>query len=159
MSLVFRPVRPADRAFLLRLYTEVRDDLAALPLPEAGRRQMIEMQFLAQDRAYAQTWPGASHDIVVAEGRDVGQLRLNRGTEALHSVDLSLLAAARGQGIGTRILHGMQAEAAQRGLPVRLSVMRGNPAADLYRRTGFVQTGDMGTHLVMEWRPQGCAPS
>ncbi|WP_323769533.1 GNAT family N-acetyltransferase [Antarctobacter sp.] len=153
MDLILRPVRAADRAFLLHLFTEARPDLAALPLPEGARQQMIDLQFDAQSRGYAQAFPRASHDIVHLDGRDVGQLRLDRGAEALHLVDLSVLSDVRGQGLGARLLRGIQQEATTANQPVRLSVQHGNPAAGLYRRMGFVATGDTGVHLTMEWCP------
>lgn len=153
MGCGLRPVRADDRAFLLRLYTQVREDLAALPLPGAARQQLIAQQFDAQAAGYAADWPGHDHDIVTLDGAPVGQLRLHRGATRLHGVDVSLLASARGQGIGTWILQGMQAEARARGVPLRLSVAQGNPAARrLYLRMGFVPVEDLGTHLAMDWR-------
>lgn len=159
MSLILRPVRATDRAFLLHLFIQVRPDLAALPLPAEARQHMIDMQFNAQDRGYADGFPFASHDIVVARGQDVGQIRVDRGAEAIHLIDVSLLAAAQGQGLGSSILRDLQTEAAAEGLPVRLSVQHGNRAADLYRRMGFTVTDDSGVHLAMEWRAAGSAPS
>ena len=159
-ALTRRPVRAADRDFLLRLYTETRADLALLPLPEPALRQMVQMQFDAQAQGYAHRWPDADHEIIVLDGQDVGQLRLDRGPEALFCVDLSLLAARRGQGTGTRILQDMQAEAAARGQPVRFSVEQTNSGARaLYERMGFAIDGDLVTHLTMVWHPaQGAAP-
>jgi phosphoribosyl 1,2-cyclic phosphodiesterase len=42
------------------------------------------------------------------------------------------------------------AEARTAGLPVRLRVFRVNPAQRLYRRLGFVVTGETETHVQME---------
>ncbi|SNS85409.1 GNAT family N-acetyltransferase [Antarctobacter heliothermus] len=159
MSLILRPVRAADRAFLLQLFIQVRPDLAALPLPVEARQHMIDMQFDAQDRGYADGFPHASHDIVVAGGQDVGQMRVDRGAKAIHLIDVSVLVAAQGRGLGTSLLHQLRDEATRAGLPIRLSVQHGNRAVDLYRRSGFMVTGDSGVHLVMEWRPAGLAPS
>lgn len=159
MAPVLRPVHATDRAFLLQLYVQARPDLAALPLPETARQHMIAMQFEAQSRGYDHGYPGARHDIVVVEGQDVGQMRVDQTAKALHLVDLSLLAAAQGQGLGTCLLGQLQAKATGAGLPLRLSVQHGNRAAELYRRTGFTVIGDSGVHLAMEWRPADPAPS
>lgn len=156
---VLRPVRDADRAFLLRLYTGGRGDLAALPLPEPARRQMIEMQFEAQAQGYARQFPRASHDIVVLDGCALGQIRVDRSGAVVQAIDLSLLPEARGQGIGTRLLTGLQEEASVTGRVLRLSVLHGNPAERLYRRLGFTARGDTGTHLEMQWCAGRTTPS
>ncbi len=36
-----------------------------------------------------------------------------------------------------------------RRLPVRLQVIKGNPARNLYERLGFTVTGETDTHLLM----------
>ena len=54
--------------------------------------------------------------------------------------------AARGRGVGDRLIHGIEQWAGQEQAKVlRLSVMRGNePAERLYRRCGFTVTGVPG---------------
>lgn len=121
-------------------------------MPEPARRQLVLMQFEAQAAGYAAEWPGHAHDIVTLAGAPVGQQRVHRGAEALHLIDISLGAASRGRGLGTALLRALQDEAAARGLPLRLAVMQGNPAARLYARLGFVPVGDRGLHTEMEWR-------
>ena len=56
-------------------------------------------------------------------------------------------AEARGRGIGTLLLHAIQAEAQQRGMTaVRLDVIDTNPKARaLYEREGFMATGTEST--------------
>jgi hypothetical protein len=55
------------------------------------------------------------------------------------------------RGIGTTLLHGLQAEAAAAGQPLRIHVERFNPALRLYERLGFRQIDDRGVYLFMEW--------
>lgn len=153
-----RPVRDADRAFLLQLYAETRADLAALPLPDPALRQMLEMQFDAQAQAHAQGFPGHTWEILMLAGAEVGQIRVARPLHEIRAIDLSLLETARGQGSGSHVLRALQAEAEAAGLPLRLSVEHGNPRARaLYERLGFLPEGDRGTHLAMVWSPPGGA--
>ncbi len=67
-------------------------------------------------------------------------------------IDISLLPAARGGGIGTDILERIQAEAQASGKIVSLHVEKHNPARSLYRRLGFQVTRDKGVYDLMEWR-------
>ncbi len=65
---------------------------------------------------------------------------------------VALVPEARGSGLGTRLLRALQAEAAEKGLPLRLKVVLTNPARRLYQRLGFVGLGDDGVYEQMEWR-------
>ena len=58
--------------------------------------------------------------------------------DALHIAELRLLPALQGRGIGTTVVNGVVARAAERSLPVELSVVPANPRArQLYERLGF----------------------
>ncbi|WP_305968675.1 MULTISPECIES: GNAT family N-acetyltransferase [unclassified Mameliella] len=147
-----RPVREADRAFLISLYRETRDDLAALPLPPAALTQMLVMQFDAQAQSYERGFPGHHWDIILHRDTPVGQIRVLRGTDEFVAIDLSLLAASRGRGIGSHLLRNLQQEARTAGLPLKLSVEHRNTRARaLYDRLGFVAVKDLGAHLAMCW--------
>ena len=52
----------------------------------------------------------------------------------------------------------IQQRARQSSTKVTLKVLRINPAQHLYRRLGFVQSGEDQTHLHMQWSPH-VAPS
>ena len=78
---------------------------------------------------------------------------MDRRPDALLIVDIALLPAHRGAGIGTDILRGLLAEAAASGRPVRIHVERTNPALRLYRRLGFVPIADHGVYHLMECPP------
>lgn len=56
----------------------------------------------------------------------------------------------QGRGLGTELLRRVLARADARRLPVRLQVLKGNPARRLYRRLGFVDAAETETHHVME---------
>jgi ribosomal protein S18 acetylase RimI-like enzyme len=90
----------------------------------------------------------------------VGRLYLHRGEREHRIIDIALLPPFRGQGIGTRLLDGVLAGAQAAGVPVRLHVEAGNPAAALYRRLGFVEVpapeDETGFEIYheMEWLPR-----
>lgn len=56
--------------------------------------------------------------------------------------DVYLVPAVRGQGLGTRVMHALMAEARRLGCrAIHLEVLPDNPAAALYRRLGFDDRG------------------
>lgn len=152
-----RPVTPADDAFLFELYASTRPDIASLGLPAAQRDMLLRVQWMAQRHGYQSRYPHGEHQLVLVEGSLAGRLWVAREPEELRLVDVSLLPAHRGTGVGTELLRALQQEAAAAGKPLRLSVARDNPAQRLYARLGFtlVAGGDAGTepYLALEWRP------
>lgn len=73
--------------------------------------------------------------------------------DGLHIVNLELSPWLQGEGIGTAILLEAERQAAARAMPVKLQVLKFNPARRLYERLGFYSTGETESHTLMEWRP------
>ena len=148
-----RPVMPTDQDFVLELYTGTRADLAELGCDPAMREQLIRMQSEAQQTHYRAHYPRAQVSLIVdSDGTRIGRLYVDRGPHEIRLVDISLLPAYRRRGIGQLLLRALMAEGEQATLPVRLSVLSGNPAIHLYQRLGFAADGMMGAHYSMAWR-------
>lgn len=137
-----RPASAEDRPFLERLLREVRwDEFAPTGWPDAAKAAFLASQFDFQQRHYVNAFPDAEHAIVETAGAPVGQIMVDRATSGLHLVDISLLEAWRGRGIGGALVGMLQEEVrASAGEYVTLSVDRTNPnALRLYLRLGFVE--------------------
>jgi ribosomal protein S18 acetylase RimI-like enzyme len=65
-----------------------------------------------------------------------------------------LLPRFHRRGIGSRLMRRMLATADAEGLPVRLQVIKINPAKALYERHGFRVHGETATHFLMERVPR-----
>jgi ribosomal protein S18 acetylase RimI-like enzyme len=152
-----RPVSPADDAFLFELYASTRSDIASLGLPGAQREMLLRIQWMAQRGSYQARYPRGEHQVVLVAGIPVGRLWVAREPEELRLVDVSLLPAHRGAGLGTKLLRALQREATETGKPLRLSVTRDNPARRLYERLGFTPGAGAESgaelYLALEWRP------
>jgi ribosomal protein S18 acetylase RimI-like enzyme len=147
-----------DDTFLFELYASTREDIAALGLGETRRESLMRVQWMAQRNGYRMRFPNAEHQLVLVDGRQVGRLWVAREPGELRLVDLSLLPAHRGAGVGTALLRSLQEEASLAGKPLRLSVARDNPARRLYERLGFTPTAGAvanttGPYLTLEWIP------
>jgi ribosomal protein S18 acetylase RimI-like enzyme len=87
--------------------------------------------------------------VVVVAGNAVGLLRLDRRKDELFLASVELAPEAQRRGLGAEIVRSVLEEAAQRGVPVRLQVLRHNPARRLYERLGFHVVGETATHIEM----------
>jgi ribosomal protein S18 acetylase RimI-like enzyme len=110
------------------------------------------MQFEAQDTTYRRNNPAGSFDVIEAGGRPAGRLIVDRRPTDIRIVDISLLPAFRGAGIGGRLLAELIAEAAGSGRTLSIHVEVHNRAAELYARMGFAVVAEHGVYRRMEWR-------
>ena len=155
-----RPVTASDDAFLFELYASTRaEEMAAWGWSAAQQEPFLRMQWLAQKRGYEARYPSVGHCILEHEGRAVGRLWVVRGEHELLLVDVTLLPACRGTGLGTSVLRALQEEAAAAGKPLRLHVLRNNPALRLYTRLGFMPMAEAGQgtpelYVALEWSPR-----
>lgn len=155
-TLRLRPIRPADREFLARLYASTRsEELGPVPWPEAQKRAFLQSQFEAQHAHYTQHFPDASFDVIEIEGQPAGRLYVDRREDEIRLIDIALLPEHRGGGLGTSLLHDLLAEATAAKLPVTLHVEHANPAVRLYRRLGFDAdpAPETGVYQLMRWQP------
>ena len=149
-----RDAGPADRPFLLALYASTRsDELAQTGWSPETREVFVQMQYQAQQADYLRRHPGSVCHIIESDNRPVGRLWVARAVDGLHVLDIALIPALRGCGIGTACLRSVLDEAREAQLDVRLSVLVGNPARRLYERLGFVARGEAGLHQAMSWTP------
>lgn len=153
MTIELRPEMPTDEAFLKHLFAQTRsEELQALSGNPQAAELFLRLQFEAQNRSYTAQYPKADRSLVLVQDKPAGRLFVDRGGDAIVLVDIALLQAHRGRGIGTELVRGLLEEGRQAQRPVRLTVYRTNPAARLYARLGFVRTGGSEMYHVMESR-------
>ncbi|WBL82430.1 GNAT family N-acetyltransferase [Bradyrhizobium xenonodulans] len=152
-DLRLRPTNAGDEPFTRQLFREVRgEQFIAAGLSGPILEQIIEQQFRSQTAGYAAQFPGAISFIVTRNDAAIGRLLLDCASERWHIIDVALLPAACGRGIGTRIIEALEAGAGQRGVgALTLMVLATNGAARrFYLRQGFAEVGQAGaSHIAM----------
>jgi ribosomal protein S18 acetylase RimI-like enzyme len=88
--------------------------------------------------------------LIVASGDSAGWLRIESNADHLRLDYLALAPEYQRRGIGGTIVGDLLRSATQRGLPVRLNVLRVNPAKALYERLGFREVGGDEHRFFME---------
>jgi GNAT superfamily N-acetyltransferase len=86
-------------------------------------------------------------------------LYVHRSEAEIRILDIALLPRHTGQGIGTTLLRGLQAEAESTHSVLVLHVEQFNPARQLYLRLGFVPVAEQGVHIRMQWVARAGEPS
>jgi GNAT superfamily N-acetyltransferase len=82
--------------------------------------------------------------IIQANGVDIGMLKVEERFDCMYLGDIQIQQSYRNKGIGTSLIESVIQLAVIAKKPVRLRVLRGNPAKRLYLRLGFqvVETFD-----------------
>ena len=149
-----RAATPQDQELLYQVYASTREEeIAPLNWTQEQKTAFLRMQFDAQRRHYLAHYADAEYQIILRDGMPVGRLYVHRGTRDLRIMDIALLPAHRGIGIGGAILAELLSEGAATQRTVSIHVERFNPAMRLYRRLGFVEVEEQGIYLLMECRP------
>jgi ribosomal protein S18 acetylase RimI-like enzyme len=148
--ITLRPAGPDDAPFFAALYASTREEeLAPTPFTREQKDAFLAQQFAAQSAHYARVNAGAAFDVVLVAGERAGRLIVDERPDEVAIVDISLLPAFRGRGIGTRLLTPILERAAAAGRAVAIHVERFNPALALYQRLGFRAVGDDGVYYKM----------
>lgn len=153
-SITCRPVGPDDHAFLLEVYGSTRvEEMALVPWSADQQQAFIKMQFAGQQEHYQNTFPAASHEVILLSGRPVGRLYVARMEDEIRIVDITLMPAERNAGIGTFLLKRLLDEAASAGKVVRIYVEEFNPSLRLFERLNFKPVEQQGFHVLLGWFP------
>jgi len=150
--IVLRPITPGDDSFLAGLYASTRaEELSVTNWSDEEKAVFCRRQFDAQSAHYVENYPGASLQVIERAGELIGRLYVARWEREIRIMDIALLPARRGTGIGTQLLRELQDEARAAGKTLSIHVERFNPALRLYERLGFQMAEDKGVYLLMSW--------
>jgi ribosomal protein S18 acetylase RimI-like enzyme len=151
-GLTFRPITDGDLPFIARVYASTRsEELAATDWSDEQKATFLEQQFQAQHAHYQRYYPQADWLVTMREGEDIGRLYIERWPSQHRIIDITLLPAHRGRGLGVALLRDLQDEAAAAGKAVSIHVEKFNPAMRLYRHLGFTTAEDKGVYDLMRW--------
>ena len=155
-----RDAEPADRAFLVALYASTRaQELAQFGWTAETERVFVQMQYDAQYADYVGRHPDSRCQIIELHHCPIGRLWVAADARSLTLLDISVIPALQGRGIGTDCLRRVLRQARETRLDVELQVVVDNPARRLYERLGFRAIGEAGVRQAMRWRPPPAARS
>lgn len=149
-DLGLRAATDADMDFLRGVFLSTRmQEFMSAGLPVEQTESLLASQFLMQHDYYRRHYPHGRFDIIVQGGKSIGRLYHDWTGDIAQLIDIALLPAYRGVGIGTRLMRALVVEAARKHMPMQLYVEFNNPVRSLYRTLGFVPTGENGIYELM----------
>lgn len=91
--------------------------------------------------------------LIIHQEEKIGLLKCRETEAAVEIMQFQILPIHQGKGIGRRVLDQVKAEGRAAQKPVILSVLKANPAQQLYLQNGFVQVGEDDLEYHFKWRP------
>jgi ribosomal protein S18 acetylase RimI-like enzyme len=150
-KLFLRPSVQDDQEFLFQLFASTRaQEFAALGWDRVQLEALLRMQWSTQQRWYETAYAPSQQQIVMYGEAPIGRMIVQHVGAAKTLVDISLMPEHRGRGIGSRLLGDLIDQCSQEKVCLRLQVLKTNPAARLYRRLGFVISGEDEMYFQME---------
>jgi ribosomal protein S18 acetylase RimI-like enzyme len=139
-SYELRPATEADREFFFATR-------------RAGFRALVDWDDDVERAKADREFDELPVQIVLVGGEAVGYLAVLDEHDHLFLDEVVLVERAQGRGLGTELVRALLGDAAERDVPVRLSVLVNNPARRLYERLGFRVTSVEHPRVRMEWLP------
>jgi ribosomal protein S18 acetylase RimI-like enzyme len=144
MDYRLRTTTPDDDPWQLAIYASTRaDELALTGWPRAQCEAFVLQQHQAQQQHYRRHFPRSVCRLILVGDSVAGRLWVDARPDRLHVLDIALLAAHRGRGLGTLCLQDLARDAHRNGRAVGIQVEIHNPARRLYERLGFVPDGEL----------------
>ena len=88
--------------------------------------------------------------IIQADSIDIGMLKVEEREDCIYICDIQIDSGYRGKGIGTKLVKTVIQSGNLASKPIRLRVLKGNPAKELYLRLGFKEIQILANCYVME---------
>ena len=156
VDITLRTATPEDNPFYLRVYSSTRaDEMALVDWNAAQKEAFLKMQFEAQRQFYLANYPEAIYYVIERAGQPVGRMIVDRSDKTIRLMDIALLPEHRNAGIGSGLIKELLEEADHANRPVLLHVETFNPAMKLYKRLGFVKSGELSFYHEMTRQPRG----
>jgi len=155
-GLGLRFAAPTDEDFLLDLFIEARPWLGWAEGNKDFIRDLYESQYKIMRAGQENRYPEHLDMIIQRTGQDVGRLVIDLGHADWRVSEIQILTAARGKGIASDLLRGLQMAAGKSMLPITLSTpMFWFGARSLYERLDFKVVSIDPPHLHLAWFPPG----
>ncbi len=144
MQIVLRPGVTRDREYVWWLHCETM-------------RQYVDETWgwdqTWQRRRFDETFDPLSYLIIEKDGESIGRISVRRPGDEIFLAGIEIAPEQQNQGIASQLIGELLHESDQLRLPIKLQVLKVNPARRLYERLGFVYTGETPTHYLMARQP------
>lgn len=132
-----------DAEFALRVERETMRDYTIAAFGNWAEEAVRERSFGHVERGRTA--------VVEADGVPIGVLRVERGADGIDLKQLFILPSHQRRGIGEALTRDLMRESQVGGVPLKLRVLKVNPARRFYERLGFSAVGEGREHVYLRY--------
>ena len=101
------------------------------------RPRYVELNLAWDSTKFREYFNPQTTKIIQSDDIEIGMIRVEERADCIYLADIQIQHEYRNRGIGTSLIETVIRAASVANKPVRLRVLRGNPAKNLYLRLGF----------------------
>ena len=90
--------------------------------------------------------------IIQVNGIDIGMFKVEYFEDYIYLADIQISEGYQGKGIGSTIIQTLIKKSQKTNLPIRLKVLKVNPARHLYEKLGFQLSEEQNYSVVLEYK-------
>src|SRR4051812_30880617 len=135
LAVTTRPMTDDDSMLLFELYASARaDELSRSGWATPQQRSFFRMQAQNQERYFLRHFDYLDRRTVCINGFSAGRLLVDRPAHHITIVDLALLPAFRGRGVGSMLIRAVIEEAAEAHVPVHMEMPKNSDSLQTCER-------------------------
>ena len=155
LEVTTRAVNDDDAMLLFELYASSRaDELSRSGWATPQQRSFFRMQAQNQELYFQRHYDHLDRRTICINGFSAGRLLVDRPSHAITIIDLALLPAFRGRGVGSLLIRCLLEEAVEQDLPVHVDLAKGSASLATCERLGFRYADDLGDRWHLVWTPR-----
>lgn len=121
------------------------------PFYEGLMRPYVELTHSWSEVIFRESFNHKLVKIIQCDGSDIGMIKVEKRARFIFLGDIQIFRKYQNKGIGRKLITDVLEQARKNKLPVKLRVLKGNPAIRLYRRLGFKRTSTLTNCHEMTW--------
>lgn len=122
------------------------------PFYESIMRPYVELNQIWDASKFKEYYDPKKISIIQVNGKDIGLLKIDYFENHIYLADIQLNSRYQGKGIGSRILNTLIKDSEYTQRPIRLKVLKGNRARELYERHGFKLKEELKHNVLLEYK-------
>ena len=95
----------------------------------------------------------SSTQIISYQKKEIGMIKVKKELDIWHLIQIQILPEYQKKGFGSSILHEIITKAKKAGIPIKLHVLKSNPAQHLYAKLGFHIIEELERAFIMKKGP------
>lgn len=140
VDISLRTAKPSDRDFLWWLHRVTMKEYV-------DKTWGWDEQW--QKERFDETFEPETLQLIESDNRAVGYIKVERSPNEIFLSAIEVAPDFQNRGIATKLLSELILESRANKVPIRLQVLKVNPARRFYERLGFQQIQETETHSIM----------